>query len=99
MAENIEFKYIIKNEHGTPILADTKTNIIPIGIAHEHGISEAGLLAQYDISRSQLHSALAYFYEHREDIRNYEHETEKLLNEHATDASQVLKQLQQKKQS
>lgn len=99
MAENVEFKYIIINERGTPILADTNTNIVPIGIAHEQGMSEAELLAQYRIPRSQFHSALAYFYEHREDIRFYENETEKLLNEHAKDANQVLKQLQNKKQT
>lgn len=99
MAENIEFKYIIKNEHGTPVLADTNTNIIPIGIAHEQGVSEADLLTQYNVPRSQLHSALAYFYEHRDAIRLYEAETENLLKNHATNANQALKRLQNKSES
>ena len=96
MAESIEFKYITRNKRGTPVLADTNTSIIPIGIAHENGTTETDLLEQYDIPRAQLHSALAYFYEHRDEIRAYEAETRRLIQEHGTDLSETISKLQNK---
>lgn len=93
----VEFKYITKNERGTPILADTKTNIVPIGVAHENGVTEAELLAQYGMERAKLHSALAYFYEHREEIRDYQAETKRLLQEYGRPITETLEELRQRR--
>lgn len=82
MTEN---KYITLNHHGTPVLAETNTNIVPIGVAHENGATEAQLIEHYGMTRAQLHAALFYFYEHREEIRAYQAETERLLAEHGED--------------
>lgn len=97
MAEMIEFKYITTNKWGTPIIAETNTNIVPIGVAHEKGVSEEWLLDQYGMSRAQLHSALAYFYEHREAIREYEAETQRLLEQYGTDGKARLEELRKRK--
>jgi uncharacterized protein (DUF433 family) len=86
-------KYIALNQRGTPILADTNTNIVPIGVAHEMGVSEQELLNQYGISRAQLHAALSYFYEHREEIRAYQAETERLLQKYGTDGQEAIDKL------
>jgi uncharacterized protein (DUF433 family) len=83
-------KFIKLNVRGTPILADTHTNIVPIGVAHESGVSEAELLDQYGVSRAQLHAALSYFYEHREEMQIYLAETERLLREHGSDGWSAL---------
>lgn len=81
MAEFTETnKYIKLNHHGTPVLAET--NIIPIGVAHEKGVSEEWLIEQYGMSRTQLHSALAYFYEYRDIVREYEAETQALIEKY-----------------
>ena len=80
MAELTETtKYIKLNQRGTPVLSGSNISIVPLGVAHESGISEAELLDQYGISRAQLYAALSYFYEHREEIRAYQAETETLL--------------------
>jgi uncharacterized protein (DUF433 family) len=89
-------KYIKLNQRGTPVLADTNTNIVPIGVAHENGVSEEWLLDQYGISRAQLHAALSYFYEHRDEIRVYQAETERLLQEYGTDGRAALEKLRNK---
>ena len=89
-------KYIKLNHRGTPVLADTNTNIVPIGVAHEQGGSEATLLNQYGINRAQLHAALSYFYEHREEIRAYQVETERLLREYGTDGQAAIENLRDK---
>ena len=88
-------KYIKINQRGTPVLTETNTNIVPIGVAHEIGVSEADLLDQYGISRAQLHAALSYFYEHREEIRNYQAETERLLRQHGKDGWGAIQKLKQ----
>ncbi len=75
-------KHITLNKRGTPVLAETNTNIVPIGRAHESGVDEAELLEHYGMSRAQLHAALYYFYEHRDEIREYEAETEGILLEY-----------------
>lgn len=87
-------KYITLNPLGTPVLAETNTNIVPLGTAHENGVSEAELIEQYGISRAQLHAVLSYFYEHREEIRVYQAETERLLREHGTGTRAKLDELQ-----
>ncbi|MCI0712971.1 MAG: hypothetical protein L0154_22640 [Chloroflexi bacterium] len=99
MAEFTETtRHITHNQHGTPVLAETHTNIIPLGIAHEMGTSESDLLEQYGISRAQLHAALSYFYENREAIRAYQAETERLLDEHAVDGNKRLDELRKRRQ-
>ena len=94
MAELIETtKHIALNRHGTPVLAETNTNIVPIGVAHESGASESHLIEQYGISRAQLHAALSYFYEHRDEIRQYQAETDRLLEQHGSSIQDKIKQL------
>lgn len=89
-------KYIKLNQRGTPVLADTNTNIVPIGVAHETGVTEEALLDQYGINRAQLHAALSYFYEHRDEIRAYQADTERLLQEYGTDGQAAMKNLRDK---
>jgi uncharacterized protein (DUF433 family) len=88
--------YITFNRHGTPVLADTNLNIVPIGLAHESGISERELLDRYGISRGQLHAALAYFYDHRDEISEYLAESERLLEENSTDIRDALEELRKR---
>jgi uncharacterized protein (DUF433 family) len=97
MADFVETtKYIKLNRHGTPVLAETNTSIIPIGVAHEGGVSEEWLLNQYGISRAQLHAALSYFYEHRDEIRKYQAETERLLQQYCTSTQAKIAELRKR---
>jgi len=88
-------KHISLNQFGTPVLTESrfKTNIIPIGLAHEGGVTESELLSQYKISRAQLHAALSYFYEYRDQVREYEAETERLLEEHGISIQDAIKEM------
>jgi uncharacterized protein (DUF433 family) len=97
MAEFIDKTlYITKNQHGTPVLAETNTNIVPIGVAHENGADETQLIEQYGITRAQLHAALSYFYEHREELRAYEAETQRLLQQYSTSGKAKLEALRKR---
>ena len=86
-------QHITFNQYGTPVLAETNTNIVPIGLAHENGVGEQALLDQYGITRAQLHAALSFFYEHRDEIREYQAETEALLKQYGTDGWAALDEL------
>jgi uncharacterized protein (DUF433 family) len=72
-------KHVGFNQNGAPILAETNSSIIQIGIAHEKGVTKEWLLEQYAISAEQLDAALAYFYENREAIRDYEDTTKQII--------------------
>lgn len=87
MSEN---KHITFNEYGTPVLAENNINVVTIGESHEGGSTEAYLLEQYQITRAQLHAALSYFYENRDEIRAYQDETDALLKEVGTDAQEAI---------
>lgn len=89
-------KYIALNRHGTPVLAETNTNIVPIGVAHENGASESQLIEQYGISRAQLHAALSYFYDHRDELREYQAETERLVEQHGSSGKAKLDELRKR---
>ncbi len=78
-------QHITFNKHGTPVLAETNTSIVPIGVAHENGVSEQALIDQYEITRAQLHAALSFFYEHRDEVKTYQAETKALLQQYGTD--------------
>jgi uncharacterized protein (DUF433 family) len=97
MAEFTETtKYIKLNRHGTPVLAETNTNIVAIGEAHENGATEEWLLNQYEISRAVLHAALSYYYEHLDAVRAYQEETDRLLQEYGTDGWAALEKLRKR---
>jgi uncharacterized protein (DUF433 family) len=72
-------EHIRFNKNGSPVLAEKDISIIQIGISHEKGVSKEWLLEQYAISSEQLEAALAYFYENREAIRDFEEKTKQII--------------------
>jgi uncharacterized protein (DUF433 family) len=97
MADFVETtKYIALNQRGTPVLAETNTNIVPIGEAHEGGVSEEHLLNQYGITRAQLHAALSYYYDHLDEIRAYQEETKRLLKQYGTSTRAKIEELRRR---
>lgn len=60
---------IRSNPYGSAVIGDTGTHVAAVGFAHEGGASETELLAWFSLTRVQLHGALAYFYQHRDELR------------------------------
>lgn len=72
-------EHIRFNSNGAPVLAETNSSILQIGIAHEKGVTKEWLLEQYAITAEQLEAALAYFHENREALRDYEDTTKQII--------------------
>ena len=75
-----EYKHILINEDNVPFIKGTSMKIVElITSIHAYGWSPEELHFQYPhLSMSQIHSALAYYWEHKEEIdadmqRRYEY--------------------------
>jgi len=64
---------------GRPIIAGTRTRVANIVTYYKHGFSPEELAREFPhLSLSQIHDALSYYYEHRQDI---DHEIDEELEE------------------
>lgn len=69
-ATTTEYKHILIDEHNRPVIAGTTMKVVElITSVHAYGWSPEELHYQYPhLSMSQIHSALAYYWEHKEEI-------------------------------
>lgn len=65
-----DYKYIQINQNGVPIIADTTMKVIElITSVNAYGWSPDELHTNYPyLSMSQIHSALAYYWDHKADM-------------------------------
>ncbi len=70
MLTNTEYKYVQLNERGAPIIAGTTMKVIELVMAQmAYGWSADELQFQHPYLRmSQIYSALAYYWDHKEEI-------------------------------
>ncbi len=64
------YPHITMNSRGVPCVDGTRHRVIDIAADHvAHGYSAAQIVDQYpDLGPAQVHAALAYYYDHREEI-------------------------------
>ena len=80
-------EHVILDEDGVPQIAGANTKVIELVLAHQaHGMSPEELAYQLPhLSMGQIHSALAYYWDHKEeldaDIRRRAEEVERLRGE------------------
>ncbi len=61
--------HIVLNEEGFPIVKGTRTKVVQIVLDTKNGWTVDEIHEQYPyLSLAQIHSALAYYYDHREEI-------------------------------
>jgi len=65
-----QYKLIVLNEKGAPIIAGTTMKVVELVMAQwAHGWSPEELQFQHPhLSMSQIHSALAYYWEHKDAL-------------------------------
>lgn len=67
---------------GKPRIAGTRMPVAAIAKMYlEMGESVEDIAKDYDLSLASVHSAMAYYYEHREDIDRHTAESEALVEE------------------
>lgn len=61
-------EYVEINEYGSAVIAGTRIHVEAVGVAYEGGSTEQEILEWFKIDRIQFHGALAYFFQHRDEI-------------------------------
>lgn len=81
------YEHIVLDDQGVPVIAGANTKVIEVALAHKaHGMSPEELAYQLPhLSMGQIHSALAYYWDHKqeldEDIQRRYQEMEELRRE------------------
>jgi uncharacterized protein (DUF433 family) len=70
---------------GRPRIAGTRMRVQDVVMWHDGGMSAEEMVEQFDLTLGQIHAALSYYYDHREeierDIREDEEFAERFLAE------------------
>ena len=66
----VAYAHIELDSNGVPILAGTQTKVVEVVLDHlAHGSDALEIHRQYpSLSLGQIHSALAYYYDHQADM-------------------------------
>ncbi|PZO57647.1 MAG: hypothetical protein DCF15_06565 [Phormidesmis priestleyi] len=79
---------------GKPRIAGHRIRVQDIVIAYEHqGMTPDEIVDDYpDISLADIHAALAYYYDHLEEIRQQIRDSEEFVTKMAAQTSSILRQ-------
>ena len=71
-AAKLVYPYIVKEEGycgGKAAIGDTRVRVNNVVFLHKQGRTAQEIMAEYpDLSLAQVHSALAYYYDHQSEI-------------------------------
>jgi uncharacterized protein (DUF433 family) len=92
----LKHPYIVSNPKisgGSPIIKGTRIRVIDIAIEYDRlGMTPAQIIdAHPHLTLSQVHDALSYYYENKEDIDNEIQERERFIEELAQKTPSILK--------
>ena len=82
----VEYAHIVFNQDGLPIISDTSTKVVELIADHLSWSWDAQQIhKQYPyLTLGQIHSALAYYYDHQKEIDAEMQRREKLATEMKT---------------
>ena len=65
-----EYRYVVVDDDGVPVIADTTMKVSELVLEHTLWRWDAGVLqaAHPYLSRGQVYSALAYYYDHESEV-------------------------------
>src|SRR4029077_20896517 len=70
----LEYPHIVTDPHvmsGRPCISGTRVRVMDIVAAHQAGVSDEQLLEYFSsrpLTLSEIYAALAYYYDHRQEI-------------------------------
>jgi uncharacterized protein (DUF433 family) len=69
-AATTTYEHIVLDDQGVPVIAGANTKVIEVVLAHKaHGMSPEELGYQLPhLSMGQIHSALAYYWDHKQEL-------------------------------
>jgi len=76
---------------GRPAIDDTRVRVVNIVFLHQEGYTPEQMLEQYpDLNLAQVHAALAYYYDHPDEINAYIEEDKAWDERHERDKAEFL---------
>ena len=83
---------------GRPAIDGTRVRVVNIVYLHKHGYTPEGMREVYpSLNLAQIHSALAYYYDHPDEIQAYMDEDQASLEEYEREKEAYLSQRSAKK--
>ena len=62
-------RFIERDENDRPQIAGQRISVAQVSIAHiRHGESIESIAESYDLSPAAVHAAMAFYYDHRDEI-------------------------------
>lgn len=78
----VAYAHVELNKDGKPIISGTRTKVVMIAVDRIAGFDAEEIQQRYPyLSLGQIHSALAYYYDHKEEMDRYIEETDRLFEE------------------
>jgi uncharacterized protein (DUF433 family) len=75
---------------GRPAIDHTRVRVLNIVYLHKQGDTPEKMLEEYPLTLAQAHAALAYYYDHKEEIDGYIKEDEAWDEEHEREKAEFL---------
>ena len=98
---SVGYAHIAVNQDGKPVIAGTRTKVVMIAVDHLAGWDANEIRRHYPyLTLGQIHSALAYYYDHKEEMDRSIEETDRLAEESraAQGESPILRKLNERGQ-
>ena len=90
-------QHIFIDEDDVPRTVNRRVKVKMIAEAHiDAGLSASEVAEEYQISLSDVHAALAYYYDHRDWFAARDAESEKYLAEHGRKLDDLMDELRQR---
>jgi len=97
MSNATDIKYIVTDPEiygGRPIIAGRRIAVIDVAVWTQQGMTPEQIAAEFSLSLAQIHAALAYYYDHQQELDKQLAEDEARLAAYAAhDHSPIMEEL------
>lgn len=99
MTAPTDIKYIVTDPEvygGRPIIAGHRIAVIDVAVWMKQGMTPEQIASEFPLTLAQIHAALAYYYDHQEELDKQLSEDEARLAAYAAqDHSPIMEQLRE----
>jgi uncharacterized protein (DUF433 family) len=75
----LAIEHIVQDEKGRPVIAGTRLRVSQVAEYINGDWTVDDLVRQFDVTPGQVHAALSYYYDHKEEIDAYNEERDALI--------------------
>ena len=64
----LAIEHIKRDEGGRPYIAGTRIRVQDVALWHQGGWDVSEMVEQFDLTPGQVHAALSYYYDHKNEV-------------------------------